>query len=636
MKSDVSFVCAMLVAGGMLAGCSGGDDAPVPPPAPVTYSVTGTVSGLSGTGLVLGNSGAALPVTGNGAFTLGGAFSGGSSYAVSVTTQPTAPAQVCSVANGSGTVSANVSNITVNCVTTPMTVVSSAPDNGATNVARDVQPAITFSVPLNASSLSGHVSFRRGTRAVSATIAASGATLTATPLRPLSLLSNYTLAADTGLLGTYGETTAGAVARSFTTRDGVWHPVAMARSSAQNPQNPTVVMTSDGNSIATWFEYNGGMANVWANTYTVGQGWGTPVTLDTNTINDSVEPTIAADANGNAIVVWQQNDGTRWDIFAARYTVGSGWSAPFAVSPSNVGTSNVQPQVGVNLDGDAMFVWINSSGQDSSVWARLLPAGGTLGTATAIETAPGNPLSPKVVLDAGGNATALWMNNDNSNNTRDMWSNRFSGGNWGTSTVIDASPESPSEYSLALDNLGGALAVWSQQVTNSSQSVFLRRFTPGTGWGSITTLTTTVNGSSYYPEVAADPEGNVMAQWGEFVGPQIRELFSYIPVGGSPSAPAEIGASSIAKFAFDASGNALAIWYEESGNNRNVKASRFVAPGTWSTPVNVFTGNAESAPRLAIDSFGNALAVWAAYDTGTNVTSVLSSRFDDSPVQLTQ
>jgi hypothetical protein len=630
MKSDVSFVCVVLVAGAMLAGCNGGDAAT--PPAPVTYSVAGTVSGLSGTGLVLSNNGATLPVTGSGTFTLGGSFNAGSSYAVTVSTQPTAPAQVCTVSNGSGVINANVSNISITCATSPMTVASSTPADGATNIARDIQPAMTFSVPINASTLAGHVSFRRGSRAVTATIAASGATVTATPQRQLSLLTNYTLAVDTGLQGTHGETTADTVTRSFTTRDGTWHPVAMVRAGAQNPQSPTVATLANGTSIATWYEYNGSFANIWANIYSVSQGWSTPVLLDTTTTGDAVHPVIVADANGNAIVAWEQSNGTRWDVFAARYVAGSGWSTAFQVNPPNLGTANQMPQVAVNLDGDAMFVWVNTTSQDDSVWARLLPAGGTLGTATRIETATGNANYPKVVMDAGGNATAVWMNYDNVNNTLDLWSNRYSGGAWGTSAVIDASPQGLSEYSLALDNLGGALAVWSQQVTNSTQSVFVRRFTPGTGWGSIATLTTTTNGSTYYPEVAADPEGNAMVQWGEFVGPQIREFFSYIPVGGSASAPAQIGASAIAKMAFDASGNALAIWDEEVGNHRDVKAARFVAPATWSTPVTVLVGGTESAPQLALDSFGNAIAVWAYYDSNANAYSILSSRFDDTPV----
>ncbi len=85
-----------------------------PPP---TYTVGGAVSGLNGTGLTLKlNGGASLPVSANGNFTFPDQLPGGTAYAVTVATSPTAPAQTCAVANGSGTVTASdVTNVAVTC-----------------------------------------------------------------------------------------------------------------------------------------------------------------------------------------------------------------------------------------------------------------------------------------------------------------------------------------------------------------------------------------------------------------------------------------------------------------------------------------------------------------------------------------
>jgi hypothetical protein len=86
-----------------------------------TYTVGGTVSGLAGSGLVLTlNGSASLPVSANGAFTFPDGLPSGTAYAVTVGTQPSNPAQTCSVANGSGTIgSANVTNVAVTCTTNP-------------------------------------------------------------------------------------------------------------------------------------------------------------------------------------------------------------------------------------------------------------------------------------------------------------------------------------------------------------------------------------------------------------------------------------------------------------------------------------------------------------------------------------
>jgi hypothetical protein len=82
----------------------------------LSYTIGGTVSGLVGTGLVLENNGGdKLSITGNGTFTFKTPIGTGSTYAVSILTQPSGPAQTCAIVNGSGTVSGNVTSVQVNC-----------------------------------------------------------------------------------------------------------------------------------------------------------------------------------------------------------------------------------------------------------------------------------------------------------------------------------------------------------------------------------------------------------------------------------------------------------------------------------------------------------------------------------------
>jgi len=83
----------------------------------LAYTLSGTVSGLSGTGLVLQSSnGDSQTISANGPFSFATRLSDGASYAVSIATQPSAPSQICKVTNGSGTIStADFSNVTVSC-----------------------------------------------------------------------------------------------------------------------------------------------------------------------------------------------------------------------------------------------------------------------------------------------------------------------------------------------------------------------------------------------------------------------------------------------------------------------------------------------------------------------------------------
>ncbi len=110
-------VCSALVAACGGGGGGGSDTPPQSPPA--TFSIGGTLTGLAtGAGVVLQNNGGAnATLSANGSFTFAGALSSGAAYAVTVLTQPSG--QTCTVTNGSGTASANVTNVAVTCVTTP-------------------------------------------------------------------------------------------------------------------------------------------------------------------------------------------------------------------------------------------------------------------------------------------------------------------------------------------------------------------------------------------------------------------------------------------------------------------------------------------------------------------------------------
>lgn len=88
---------------------------------PLPHTIGGTITGLAGTGLVLqDNNGDNLTVAaGATTFTFPTAILSGSTYSVSVLTQPSNPSETCVVSNGSGTIaSVNVSDVQITCTPT--------------------------------------------------------------------------------------------------------------------------------------------------------------------------------------------------------------------------------------------------------------------------------------------------------------------------------------------------------------------------------------------------------------------------------------------------------------------------------------------------------------------------------------
>ena len=97
----------------LLAGCSGGGGGNTSP-ATSSYTIGGSTSGLTGSVVLKDSiSGNTLTVSSNGIYTFTVSAVSGISYNVTVFTQPTG--QTCSITNGSGTVSGNITNVAVSC-----------------------------------------------------------------------------------------------------------------------------------------------------------------------------------------------------------------------------------------------------------------------------------------------------------------------------------------------------------------------------------------------------------------------------------------------------------------------------------------------------------------------------------------
>ncbi len=101
-----------------LAACSGGISNTDTSSSVESATVTATVAGLSGVGLVLQNNGSDnLAVAANGSIIFPTSLIPGDSYSVTVLTQPTSPDQTCVVTNGSGIVpSSGTVSVSLQCV----------------------------------------------------------------------------------------------------------------------------------------------------------------------------------------------------------------------------------------------------------------------------------------------------------------------------------------------------------------------------------------------------------------------------------------------------------------------------------------------------------------------------------------
>ena len=99
----------------LVSACGGGGTAPDTSTHTVSVTVTGLRTSYNGATL-RNNGGDDLKVFGNGAFVFKTALAAGAAYAVTVSSQPTAPGQTCTVTNGNDSIAgADVSNVAIDC-----------------------------------------------------------------------------------------------------------------------------------------------------------------------------------------------------------------------------------------------------------------------------------------------------------------------------------------------------------------------------------------------------------------------------------------------------------------------------------------------------------------------------------------
>lgn len=318
-------------------------------------------------------------------------------------------------------------NIAAPTDTTAPALSDTSPVNGATAVARNSILTASFDEDIFAATVDG-ISFTLAAGgSVAGTVTFNGTTNVASfmPSSNLLLLKSYTATLTTVITDLSGNPLASNYAWSFTTADGVWGTAALIETdNAGYASSPQIAVDASGNAIAVWHQFDGARTNIYANRYTVDSGWGTVTLIETDNAEYAAEPRVGVDASGNATAVWVQHDGTRFNVYANRYDIGTdSWGAVALIETNNAGVA-AKPQVAVDTSGNAMVVWWQYDGARYNTWANRSTAGAGWGAVSLIETgSAGDAVAPQIAVDASGNAMAVWAQSDGTQDN--IYANRF-------------------------------------------------------------------------------------------------------------------------------------------------------------------------------------------------------------------
>lgn len=500
---------------------TGGDSltfvASIPVPT-VTYTVGGTVSGLTGTGLVLQNNGGDnLAVAANGAISFATLVGGGAPYAVSVLTQPVG--QSCSVANGAGTANANVANVAVSCAVAGAKAWQGAGLLETLDVGEALEPRIAFDTQGNAMASWYQVSSIGGNYKPYARRYSPGAGWGAVAQIPTDPLWNnaystpqIAFAPSGNAVAVFSGCTPDGCAiwsAQFTAATATWATATELIAGAGNSPEAQIASDAAGNALVVWQERSGISSRILAVRFEAGTStWGAARVLSADL--GGFDPKIAFDASGNAIAIWAMRDTANaagYKLMSDRYVAGSGWHPQgLPTTIATLGDGGLY-SLAVGAAGSAMAVWNQYVGTTLSLYSSRYVAGAWAAPSLdGTKTNMAGSYSVSVAMDGNGNAIVVWDEID-SGDVVSSWARRFVAGVGGAAVRIDDLTVGRFPR-IAMDAAGNAMAVWEK-----GSSAWANRYVAGTGWAGPMLIDDTNGGRSSSPEVAVDGNGNAIAVW---------------------------------------------------------------------------------------------------------------------------
>jgi hypothetical protein len=342
---------------------------------------------------------------------------------------------------------------------------------------------------------------------------------------------------------------------------------------------------------------------------------------------------VAADASGNFVVVWYGSGpgDPSFGIFGQRYdSAGSALGGEFRV---NSYTTSVQALPSVASDASGNFVVVWQSGFRGISAQRYDSGGAAVGGEFRVDSYPtGTKQAPAVASDASGNFVVAWTDRGQDGDQGGIFGQRFNSGGVPQGSEFQINSYTTSDQlgpTVASDAGGNFVVAWLGAIDQDGEGwgIFGQRYdSGGVAQGSEFRVNSFTSGTQFDPSVASDANGNFVVVWHSYQDGYRFGIYGQRYDSAGAAQGTEFRINSYTAFdqvtpavAFDAGGNFVVVWESvyQDGSSFGLFGQRFDSAGLpqgTEFRVNSYTPGYQRFASVAATGTNGFVVAWTSHD----------------------
>jgi hypothetical protein len=384
--------------------------------------------------------------------------------------------------------------------------------------------------------------------------------------------------------------------------------------------SPAIASDGAGGAVITWMTYPSGTASDIAAEHVDSTGtlhWGsTPVCIEPY---NQVNPMIASDGAGGAIIVWQDGRSASYsDIYAQRISATGAALWTFDGVPVCTAVyDQTNPTIVADGAGGAFITWedIRTLDDHDPYIQHVDSTGAFRWTVNGVQLCANfwDQLGPRVVPDGTGGAIVVWIDG-RANPYTDIYAQRVNAAGvpqWTTDGVaVCTALENQTKPMMISDGAGGAIIVWTDRRNGFDADIYAQRLSAAGVplWTANGVPVCTAAGDQLAPTITSDGAGGAILTWYDTRNGSAADIYAQrLNASGVAqwrsngvalsSAP---GYQTYPTIVGDGVGGAIVTWEDSRNGNTDVYAQNVHADGTLGGSV-LAVGQPPAPVRLAVE-----------------------------------